>query len=122
MAKSKRKAKTSGGWSSIPGEKLSVDINPNARTENDTNDISKWTSPHYNIEDDDSAASRDLYDPDPRAQSNRFNVEEGAGDFGMFYSLELISGKLLLYIMVDVSYFLWCGLITKYAKSYNFVL
>jgi hypothetical protein len=37
----------------------------------------------------------------------------------MFYSLELISGKLLLYIMVDVSYFLWCGLITKYAKSYN---
>ena len=94
MAKSKRKAKaTPGGWSAIPGEKLSVDINPKAQVDDDTNDISKWTSPHYNIdEDDNSAASKDPYDPDPKAEGNRFNVEEGAGDFGMFYSLEVISG------------------------------
>jgi hypothetical protein len=94
MAK-KSKHQNPGGWSSIPGEKLAVDIDSNAHhDEKDTYDFSKWTSPHYNIEDDDnSAASRDLYDPDPRAEGNRFNVEDGAGEFGMFYSLEVISGE-----------------------------
>lgn len=95
MAKSKRKTK--GGWSAIPGQKLTVDIDPKKTPdlEDDTNDISKWKSPHYNLEDDDnnSAASKDLYDPDPTAEGNRFNVQDGAGDFGMFYSLEVISGE-----------------------------
>ncbi|KAL7505460.1 hypothetical protein ACHAXN_002943 [Cyclotella atomus] len=95
MAKSKRKT-NKAGWSAIPGEKLTVDIDPKKaeHPDDDTNDISKWTSPHYNLEDDDnnSAASKDLYDPDPKADGNRFNVEDGAVDFGMFYSLEVISG------------------------------
>ena len=99
MAKSKRKARPAQGWSSIPGQKLSVDIAPSSAVEDEINDISKWKSPHYNLDDDgdnNSAASKDLYDPDPRAESNRFNVEEGAGDFGMFYSLEVISGASMM--------------------------
>lgn len=93
MSKSKRRA-PQGGWSTIPGQKLSVDIDPSSQT--DINDLSQWTSPHYNLDDNDddggSAASKDLYDPDPRGEGNRYNGVEGAGDFGMFYSLEVIPG------------------------------
>ena len=94
MAKSKRKLPKQPGWSAIPGTKLSVDIDPsNTVQDDDTDDFSKWQSPHYNLEEDDySDASRDLFDPSKPG----FNVEDGAGEFGMFYSLEVISGKMML--------------------------
>ena len=94
MAKSKRKPQTQPGWSAIPGTKLSVDIDPsNTIQDGDTDDFSKWQSPHYNLEEDDySAASRDLFDPSKPG----FNADDGAGEFGMFYSLEVISGEMML--------------------------
>lgn len=94
MAKSKRKLPKQPSWSAIPGTKLSVDIDPsNTVQDDDTDDFSKWQSPHYNLEEDDySAASHDLFDPSKPG----FNVEDGAGEFGMFYSLEVISGKMML--------------------------
>ena len=90
----KRKPSASNGWSAIPGEKLTVDIGHGVSNDaTSTGDVSRWISPHYNDDDDDgendSAASRDLFDPDSKLD----RVEEGgAAEFGMLYSLEVISG------------------------------
>eukprot|EP00804_Cyclotella_cryptica_P004014 CCRYP_013914-RB/>CCRYP_013914-RB protein AED:0.12 eAED:0.12 QI:83/0.83/0.85/1/0.83/0.71/7/958/1037 len=91
-----RKSSTTTGWSAIPGKKLTVDIgnrptNHNDDPQDETGDVSKWISPHYNDGDDenDSEASRDLYDPN--SKFDRLE-EDGGGEFGMLYSLEVISG------------------------------
>ena len=89
-----------GGWSSIPGKRLDIDLKESPPSNDiDEFDTSKWTSRHYdnnNGNDDDDAAhhheeaqfdNEDLYNPDPLDNTNRFDSEfglEGANDAGMF--------------------------------------
>ncbi len=96
MAKKKKKCKPTSGWSSIPGNKLDVDIKygSSAPIEEDEFDVSKWTSPHYG--DDESVSSRaerDLWqDNDKYDAASR----ETDGEFGMLFSLEVIPGVFLV--------------------------
>jgi len=107
---------TSGesAWSSIPGQRLSVDIadkqsaaavaKEHQESDNDDDDsfddaflnTTNWTSQHYEIDDDEAfhkTAETEFWDPDPNAKSNKFDATakmDGAHDDGMFLSLEVI--------------------------------
>ena len=103
--KSAADSATSGesAWSSIPGQRLSVDIadKQNAdgasaavakeHQESDNDDIddddsfdddaflntTNWTSQHYEIDDDEAfhkTAETEFWDPDPNAKSNKFDA------------------------------------------------
>lgn len=99
------------GWSSIPGKRLRVDIADTSATaaatgrrrgggasspgsDDDDNgefNTDKWMSQHYDEESDNEQrnqqADSDLFDPDPRARTNKFDAGSklaGANDDGMF--------------------------------------
>ena len=71
-----------------------VDVSNDSR--DDADDVLKWISPHYNEDEDENnlAALGDLYDPDSKSDHVS---EDGAGDFGMLYSLQVISGRLRIF-------------------------
>ena len=107
---------TSGesAWSSIPGQRLSVDIadkqsaaavaKEHQESDNDDDDsfdddaflnTTNWASQHYEIDDDEAfhkTAETEFWDPDPNAKSNKFDATakmDGAHDDGMFLRLVL---------------------------------
>ena len=112
-------------WSSIPGQRLSVDIahksgasaaavkeHQESDYDDDDNDsfdddaflnTTNWTSRHFDDDDEEAfhkTAETEFWDPDPNAKSNKFDATakmDGAHDDGMF--LRLVSTRILVYTL-----------------------